>query len=68
MCLLALHITNLENNSKQNFTKRKKHILKFEIEWNLKRTKLTSKLKLKIEKAITFPHLNKEKKRGVASI
>jgi hypothetical protein len=47
---------------------KQKNILKFEIEWNLKITKLTSKLKLKIEKAITFPHLNKEKKSGVVSI
>jgi hypothetical protein len=55
MCLLALYTKNPKSS------KTKKHL---EIKWNLKK-QITLKLKLKLEKASTFPTLAQSKRRVI---
>jgi len=56
--------TILEKKSKHSFI----NILKLEIEWNLKKTKLTSKLELKLEKNSNSTTFAQNKRRGTIPI
>jgi hypothetical protein len=59
VCLLALHKTNPESNSKQNFTNKEtllnlklKHL---KTEWNLKKPKTYLKIEIIVKNPLVFP-------------